>query len=69
MKVIRAGLPEGERDPFGTVRGVEYDPTLYWEDAVRLDLYYVENWSVLLDHTILLLAVVVAVVARGSDAY
>jgi lipopolysaccharide/colanic/teichoic acid biosynthesis glycosyltransferase len=27
---------------------------LSWEDAVRLDLYYVENWSVLLDLMILL---------------
>lgn len=38
-----------------------------WEQAVRLDLYYVENWSLALD--ILLLLRTVAVVFRGSGAY
>ena len=27
--------------------------TLSWEDAIRLDLYYVENWSVMGDLVIL----------------
>jgi len=40
---------------------------LAWEDAVRLDLYYVDNWSLVFDFMILsktLLAVI-----RGSGAY
>lgn len=40
---------------------------LSWEDTVRLDLYYVENWSLTLD--LLILARTVAVVARGEGAY
>ena len=40
---------------------------LSWEDYVRLDLYYVENWSVSLD-LIILLRTVLAVV-RGHGAY
>jgi exopolysaccharide biosynthesis polyprenyl glycosylphosphotransferase len=40
---------------------------LSWEDAVRLDLHYVENWSVTLD--ILLLWKTVGIVLRGSGAY
>jgi exopolysaccharide biosynthesis polyprenyl glycosylphosphotransferase len=40
---------------------------LPWEDYVRLDLYYVENWSVSLD-LIILLRTVLAVV-RGHGAY
>jgi exopolysaccharide biosynthesis polyprenyl glycosylphosphotransferase len=40
---------------------------LGWEDAVRLDLYYVENWSISLDLAILLRTVVA--VARGTGAY
>jgi exopolysaccharide biosynthesis polyprenyl glycosylphosphotransferase len=35
-----------------------------WEDAVRLDLYYVENWSIALD--LLILARTVLHVLRGS---
>ena len=38
-----------------------------WEDAVRLDLYYVENWSLTLDLTILLRTVLA--VWRGEGAY
>ncbi|MGH3366791.1 MAG: sugar transferase, partial [Nocardioidaceae bacterium] len=38
-----------------------------WEDAVRLDLYYVENWSITLD--LMILARTFAVVARGGGAY
>ncbi|MGH3366389.1 MAG: sugar transferase [Nocardioidaceae bacterium] len=38
-----------------------------WEDAVRLDLYYVENWSITLD--LMILARTISVVARGSGAY
>lgn len=40
---------------------------LNWEDAVRLDLYYVENWSLTLD--ILILIRTAAAVWRGEGAY
>jgi exopolysaccharide biosynthesis polyprenyl glycosylphosphotransferase len=40
---------------------------LSWEDAVRLDLYYVENWSITLD--LLILARTIRAVIRGSGAY
>jgi exopolysaccharide biosynthesis polyprenyl glycosylphosphotransferase len=40
---------------------------LDWEDAVRLDLYYVENWSLTLD--ILIIIRTVAAVWRGEGAY
>jgi exopolysaccharide biosynthesis polyprenyl glycosylphosphotransferase len=40
---------------------------LDWEETVRLDLYYVENWSLALDLAILLRTV--AAVARGRGAY
>lgn len=40
---------------------------LSWEDAVRLDLYYVENWSISLDLAILLRTV--GAVVRGTGAY
>ncbi len=38
-----------------------------WEDAVRLDLYYVENWSITLDLVIMLRTA--SAVIRGSGAY
>jgi lipopolysaccharide/colanic/teichoic acid biosynthesis glycosyltransferase len=40
---------------------------LPWEDYVRLDLYYVENWSVSLD--LLILARTFFAVVRGRGAY
>lgn len=40
---------------------------LGWEDAVRLDLYYVENWSIALDLAILLRTV--GAVVRGTGAH
>ena len=40
---------------------------LSWEDAVRLDLYYVENWSIALDLAILLRTA--GAVLRGTGAY
>ena len=40
---------------------------LSWEDAVRLDLYYVENWSVVLDLMILLRTF--RAVRRAAGAY
>jgi exopolysaccharide biosynthesis polyprenyl glycosylphosphotransferase len=40
---------------------------LSWDDAVRLDLYYVENWSWVLDA--LILARTVPAVIRGRGAY
>lgn len=40
---------------------------LTWDEAVRLDLYYVENWSPLVDLGIL--AKTVTTVFRGSGAY
>jgi exopolysaccharide biosynthesis polyprenyl glycosylphosphotransferase len=39
---------------------------LSWEDAVRLDLYYVENWSVGLDLTILARTFLAVVSRRGA---
>lgn len=40
---------------------------LSWDDTVRLDLYYVENWSLTLD--LLIIARTAAVVVRGEGAY
>jgi lipopolysaccharide/colanic/teichoic acid biosynthesis glycosyltransferase len=40
---------------------------LCWEDSVRLDLSYVENWSMLSDLAIA--AKTVTAVCRGSGAY
>lgn len=40
---------------------------MLWEDAVRLDLYYVENWSITLD--LMILARTVSTVVRGGGAY
>jgi lipopolysaccharide/colanic/teichoic acid biosynthesis glycosyltransferase len=40
---------------------------LPWEEAVRLDLRYVENWSLSLDLVILLRTV--TAVCRGAGAY
>jgi len=40
---------------------------LQWEDAVRFDLYYVENWSVLLD--VVILWRTLRAVRTGSGAY
>ena len=40
---------------------------LEWEDAVRLDLYYVENWSLTLD--LLIIIRTIAAVWRGEGAY
>jgi lipopolysaccharide/colanic/teichoic acid biosynthesis glycosyltransferase len=40
---------------------------LSWEDTVRLDLQYVENWSLGLD--VLVLAKTVITVVRGNGAY
>ncbi len=40
---------------------------LSWDDSVRLDLYYVENWSILLDFTIMVRTV--RTVLTGSGAY
>jgi lipopolysaccharide/colanic/teichoic acid biosynthesis glycosyltransferase len=42
--------------------------SLSWEDAIRLDLYYVENWSITGDIAILW-RTVKAVVLPGSDAH
>jgi exopolysaccharide biosynthesis polyprenyl glycosylphosphotransferase len=42
--------------------------SLDWEDAVRLDLYYVENWSLVGDLAILL-KTVKAVLAPGTSAH
>jgi exopolysaccharide biosynthesis polyprenyl glycosylphosphotransferase len=40
---------------------------LDWEDAVRLDLYYIENWSLTLD--LLIIIRTFAAVLRGEGAY
>ena len=42
--------------------------SLSWEDAIRLDLYYVENWSLTSDVSILL-KTVKAVVSPGEQAH
>jgi lipopolysaccharide/colanic/teichoic acid biosynthesis glycosyltransferase len=39
---------------------------LSWDDAVRLDLYYVENWSVGLDLSILARTVLAVLARRGA---
>lgn len=39
---------------------------LSWDDTVRLDLYYVDNWSMVQDLTILLRTVGAVVAARGA---
>ena len=39
---------------------------LSWDDAVRLDLYYVENWSLGLDISILLRTIMAVLVRRGA---
>jgi exopolysaccharide biosynthesis polyprenyl glycosylphosphotransferase len=39
---------------------------LSWEDAVRLDLYYVENWSLGLDMTILFRTVFAVLARKGA---
>jgi exopolysaccharide biosynthesis polyprenyl glycosylphosphotransferase len=39
---------------------------LSWDDAVRLDLYYVENWSLGLDVSILFRTVAVVLARRGA---
>ena len=40
---------------------------LSWEDAIRLDLQYVENWSLTVD--LVILARTAMVVTRGAGAY
>lgn len=40
--------------------------TLSWEDAVRLDLYYVDNWSLVRDIVILLRTVKAVVTGHGA---
>ncbi|WP_307806979.1 sugar transferase [Naasia sp. SYSU D00057] len=42
--------------------------SLSWEDAIRLDLYYVENWSLIGD-LVILWRTARAVVAPGADAH
>ena len=39
---------------------------LTWDDAVRLDLYYVENWSIGLDASILLRTIIAVLARRGA---
>lgn len=40
--------------------------TLSWEDSVRLDLYYVENWSLALDLTILCRTIIAVLTRAGA---
>lgn len=42
--------------------------TMEWEDAVRLDLYYVENWS-LVNDILILVKTVRAVLRPGASAH
>ncbi len=39
---------------------------LSWEDSVRLDLYYVENWNLFLDLSILVRTFRAVIAARGA---
>jgi lipopolysaccharide/colanic/teichoic acid biosynthesis glycosyltransferase len=39
---------------------------LSWEDGIRLDLYYVENWSLTTDLTILWKTVGAVIRSRGA---
>ena len=39
---------------------------LSWDEAVRLDLYYVENWSLGLDLAIMLRTIRVVLSGRGA---
>jgi lipopolysaccharide/colanic/teichoic acid biosynthesis glycosyltransferase len=39
---------------------------LTFDEVIRLDLYYIENWSLLLDFKILLKAVPVVLFGRGA---
>ena len=39
---------------------------LSWEESMRIDLYYVENWSLLLDASILLRTVRAVLTGRGA---
>ncbi|HEX6916503.1 MAG TPA: sugar transferase, partial [Phycicoccus sp.] len=39
---------------------------LSWDDAVRLDLYYVDNWSLVQDLAILAKTMSAVVSARGA---
>ncbi len=39
---------------------------LSWEDSVRLDLYYVDNWSIVQDLVILARTMLVVLTARGA---
>ena len=40
---------------------------LSWEDSVRLDVHYVENWSLFLD--LLIIWRTIGAVLRGDGAY
>lgn len=42
---------------------------LSWEEAVRLDLYYVENWTPLLDLMILWRTLLVVLHPAGKGSY
>ena len=39
---------------------------LEWDDAVMLDLYYVENWSMSLDFIIMLRTIKAVITGRGA---
>lgn len=39
---------------------------LSWEETIRLDLYYIDNWSVLQDLSILLKTVSAVLSSRGA---
>ncbi len=42
---------------------------LSWEETIRLDLYYVDNWSMLQDLNILLKTLTVVMRPEGAGAY
>ena len=48
-------------------RPPEHGPDGSWEESVRLDLRYVENWTIALDAQILVRTV--HAVVRGDGAY
>ena len=64
----RAPPPAREARADGPVAG-ERALRPEWEESVRLDLHYVENWSLALDVMILWKTFLLGLCLRGSGAY
>jgi lipopolysaccharide/colanic/teichoic acid biosynthesis glycosyltransferase len=63
---VASQAPRHEAGANGLVAGFGRN-RLSFEEMVRLDLYYIENWSLLLDLKIILRTL--PVMLRGDDAY